>query len=107
MTVMEAGRHILRVGLVLVGLGMGAAFLDPGSAWAISLDEARASGLVCEGPDGLLRQRGGGADVAALVDRINARRMSAYRDTAQREGVSLDKVQAFMGNRLRAKGGCR
>ena len=70
-------------------------------ALAIDLDEARASGLVGERPDGLVGPvtADANAEVRALVENINRARLDAYRALAQKEGTPLEAVQAVAGER--------
>ncbi|MGB0695134.1 MAG: DUF1318 domain-containing protein [Rhodospirillaceae bacterium] len=85
-----------------LALGLVALLAIPASpAHAISLNEARSAGLVCEGPDGLIRKTGGGGDVDALVNATNAQRMAVYQNSASSEGVPVNQIQAVSGAKLR------
>ena len=84
------------VGVVLVALCVGTGF----SAWALSLDEAKAKGQVGEKASGYLGAvTGGNADVQALVSDINQRRRQAYEEIAKRNGTSLNSVETLAGEK--------
>lgn len=90
--------HRLRAAFTAVALMvLGAA----APALALDLDQARATGVVGERPDGLVGAVSGtaNAEVAALVDTINKARLDAYRALAQKEGTPLEAVQAVAGER--------
>ncbi|MCF8483539.1 MAG: YdbL family protein [Rhodospirillum sp.] len=87
-------------GLVL-GASLTLAAVAP--ALAMSLDEARSQGLICEATDGLIRATGGGGDVQALVNSTNAQRMQVYQASASKEGVPVVQIQAVSGEQLRQK----
>lgn len=66
-------------------------------AGALTLEEARSGGLVCEKPDGYLmvvRDTGG---VAAFVEAVNAQRRQEYQRLAAANGVPLAAVQQQAG----------
>lgn len=90
-----ARRTVLAAGAALIAL-----LALAGPAWAQSLDQAKASGLVGERPDGLLGIVQNQAGVQALVDRVNAERMEAYRRIAGENNLSMEVVQARAGARL-------
>jgi uncharacterized protein YdbL (DUF1318 family) len=85
----------------LLALALGAALL-PAAAMALTLDEAKAQGLVGERPDGYLGavQANPSAEVKALVDQVNARRTEVYAKIAKEEGISVVVVAARSGERL-------
>lgn len=86
----------MTVGAVLVALCMGTGF----SAWALSLDEAKAKGQVGEKASGYLGAvTGGNADVQALVSDINQKRKQAYEEIAKRNGTSLNSVETLAGEK--------
>lgn len=90
--------HYLRLvtsALVLLG------FMSAAPAFALDLDQARTAGQIGERPDGLVGAISADAapDVQALVETINSARMDAYRALAQKEGTSLEAVQAVAGER--------
>ncbi|MGE3152970.1 MAG: YdbL family protein [Nitrospiraceae bacterium] len=86
-------RTVLLMTLVLMGLVWGV------SAWALSLDEAKAKGLVGEKPSGYLGVVSGGADVQALVNDINQKRRQAYGDIASRNKTDLKDVETLAGEK--------
>ena len=89
-------RICMTVGAVLVVLCVGTGF----SAWALSLDEAKAKGQVGEKASGYLGAvTGGSADVQALVSDINQKRRQAYEEIAKRNGTSLDSVETLAGEK--------
>jgi uncharacterized protein YdbL (DUF1318 family) len=69
----------------------------PGVAYALDLNSARSQGLVGERADGLIGPIATTSEVNALVQSINAERMSGYRDIAQKEGTKVEAVQAISG----------
>lgn len=79
----------------LIGL---VAFAAP--AWAQTVAEAKDAGLIGERPDGLLGVVQASAAAQALVDRVNAERMTAYRNIAAQNNLPLDVVQARAGAQL-------
>lgn len=86
----------MMVGAVLVALCVGTGF----SAWALSLDEAKAKGQVGEKASGYLGAvTGGNADVQALVSDINQKRKQAYEEIAKRNGTSLNSVETLAGEK--------
>lgn len=86
----------MTVGVVLVALCVGTWF----SAWALSLDEAKAKGQVGEKASGYLGAvTSGNADVQALVSDINQKRKQAYEEIARRNGTSLNSVETLAGEK--------
>ena len=77
--------------------------LGAGPAWAqMTLDQAKAAGLVGERPDGLVGAVDGaaGADVRALVDSVNAQRLEHYAEIAAGNNSTVEAVQAVAGAEL-------
>lgn len=73
-------------------------------AWALSLDEAKASGLVGEQTNGYLGVvQSGSAAAKALASDINAKRKAAYVDGAKSAGVELQVFEVRMGQRLQQR----
>lgn len=66
----------------------------------MSLEQARAAGLVGERPDGLLGVVKGSPEAEALVAGVNARRQAEYREIAKRNGTSPEAVAKVAGERL-------
>lgn len=84
---------------VIVGLFLGIGFVWSIPAWALSLDEAKAKGLVGEKPSGYLGVVSGGGDVQALVKDINQKRRQAYEDIARRNKTNVNDVEALAGEK--------
>ncbi len=68
-------------------------------ASALSLDEAKARGVVGEQSDGYLGIRENTPDVRALAADINARRRSEYQNIAQKNNTSVASVEALAGKK--------
>jgi uncharacterized protein YdbL (DUF1318 family) len=79
--------------LVLTGLVWGI------PAWALSLEEAKAKGLVGEKPSGYLGVVSGGGDVQVLVNDINQKRRQAYEDIANRNKTNIKDVETLAGEK--------
>lgn len=71
-------------------------------AHALSLDDAKAQGLIGERSTGYLGIVTGSpsADVKKLVQQINAKRRSLYQTKASKAGVSLEVMELRTGQRL-------
>jgi uncharacterized protein YdbL (DUF1318 family) len=72
------------------------------TAFALTLDEAKAQGLVGERPDGFVGivDPKAPAEVRALVEEVNAKRREAYAQIAKKNGVPFDAVAALAGKKL-------
>jgi len=72
-----------------------------GSAWALSLHQAKAQGLVGEQPNGYLGVVAGHDTPAArsLVQSINAKRRQVYQEIARRNGTALHNVEVLAGKK--------
>lgn len=70
-------------------------------AYAQSLDELRSSGAVGERYDGLLVQRSGGSNVAAVVKSVNAKRRAIYQQRAATSGATATQVGQVYANQIR------
>ena len=68
-------------------------------AFALSLDEAKAKGLVGEKPSGYLGAVTSSGEVQALVTDINGKRRKAYEEIAKRNGTALSAVEALAGQK--------
>jgi len=81
--------------VMLAGLGWSA------PSWAISLQDAKAQGLVGEQPNGYLDlvKADAAADVKALMHDINAARKKEYQSIAQRNKTELSVVEALAGKK--------
>jgi uncharacterized protein YdbL (DUF1318 family) len=82
-------------------LGMVAlSFCLVSTAFAISLDEAKAKGLVGEKPNGYLGMvNPSGGEVQALMNDINEKRRQAYEEIAKRNKTPLKAVEALAGQK--------
>jgi len=70
------------------------------SAFALSLDEAKAKGLVGEKANGYLGVvNPSHAEVQALVQDVNQKRRQAYEDIAKRNRTSLQAVETLAGEK--------
>ena len=75
-----------------------AAIVSP--AYAISLEEAKAKGLVGEKPNGYLGTvNPSGPEVQALTSDVNQKRREAYKDIARRNGTQLEAVETLAGEK--------
>ncbi len=93
-------------GLALLGL-MGMLLVAAPLA-ALTLDEARARGLVGETANGLLVPMNTGRGISAptvrqLVDKVNRQRRQTYDNIARKRGTSVGAVQAIAADRLRGR----
>ncbi len=87
--------------LFALTLALGAvAFFMPSQAFALDLASAKQQGLVGEKPDGLVGAVSGGAEVQQIVAETNAGRMKVYKDTAAKQGVPVEQVQAIAAQKL-------
>ncbi len=84
------------LGLITVLLSASIAFA------AMTLGSAKKQGLIGERPDGLLGivVPSPAADVAALVDSVNAERIEKYKAIAAKNGTAVDQVRALAGKKL-------
>ena len=74
------------------------ALLSP--AYAVSLEEAKANGLVGEKPNGYLGMvKPSGPDVQALTNEVNQKRRQAYEDIARLNRTPLEAVEALAGEK--------
>lgn len=68
--------------------------------YALTLEEAKAKGLVGEKVNGYLGLVvPGNADAQALVREINQKRRQAYEEIASRDGANLSAVEALAGEK--------
>ena len=68
-------------------------------AFGVTLGDAKSQGLVGEQPDGLLGIVENSAEVAALVEDINSRRMAAYRKIATKNSTDVEAVKHLAGKK--------
>ena len=77
---------------------LGLATISPASA--LSLEEAKAKGLVGEKPNGYLGAvHPSVSDVQALTNDVNQKRREAYEDIAKRHRTQLDAVETLAGEK--------
>lgn len=70
------------------------------SAFALSLDEAKANGLVGEKPNGYLGAvNPSNAEAQALIEDVNQKRRQAYEEIAKRNGTNVQAVQMLAGEK--------
>lgn len=76
--------------------------LIAGAAAAGPLDDAKASGLVGERPDGYLGIVPSTVplEVSQLVEEVNAQRRAAYADIAAKNGTSVEAVGVLTAEKL-------
>lgn len=87
---------------MMVMLGLLCAFISA-PALALTLDEAKAQGLVGEQVDGYVAAMNPSPspEVAALVQSTNEGRRRVYADIAQRNGISVEEVGVLSAEKLR------
>lgn len=72
----------------------------PVGAWALSLEEAKAKGLVGEKPSGYLGLvNPADRDAQVLVNEVNQKRRQAYEEIARRNGTNLSQVELLAGEK--------
>lgn len=69
------------------------------SAWALSLDDAKAKGLVGEQPNGYLAAVAGQSspEVDAMIQSVNQQRHQRYQDIAKKNNTTLAAVEVLAG----------
>lgn len=67
------------------------------SVWALDLQQAKQQGLIGEQQNGLVGAVQSNAQVNAIVNDINRKRLENYQDIARRTGTSLAVVQSRAG----------
>jgi len=74
-------------------------------SWALSLNDAKAQGLIGERSNGYLGIVVGNPQTAVkrLVEDINRKRRTAYQDKARKAGVDLQVIELRVGQRLRER----
>ena len=71
-----------------------------GSAFGLSLEEAKTKGLVGEKSNGYLGVvNPGSQEVQSLTDEVNEKRRQAYQDIAARNKTPLETVEALAGEK--------
>jgi uncharacterized protein YdbL (DUF1318 family) len=69
------------------------------TAHALSLDEAKGSGVVGETPSGYLEVIQQSPDVSALVKEVNSKRHEQYEGIAQKNSTPLKAVEELAGKK--------
>ena len=70
------------------------------SAFALSLDEAKANGLVGEQSNGYLGAvNPANAEAQALIQEVNQKRRQAYEDIAKRNSTNIRAVETLAGEK--------
>ena len=88
-------RHSLVAALLAAGL------LAASPAAAISLDQARAQGLVGETARGYIAPvQSATPEVTQLVNQVNAGRRAEYQKVSQRNGLPVDQVEILAAQKL-------
>ncbi len=75
------------------------------SAWALDLDDAKASGLVGETPTGYLAavSDSPSAEVTALVNEVNSKRKKQYGEIASKRNIPLNAVEKLAAKKAYEK----
>jgi len=92
---MKLVKQFIRVFLITLALIQG--------AWAVSLDEAKASGWVGERYTGYLGIVSNQDKVSGLVKDVNNKRKLNYNKLAIDNGISLEKVEKLAGKKVISK----
>lgn len=69
------------------------------SACALELSDAKDQGLVGEQSNGLLGVVVASKEVSSLVKEINAKRITQYKQIAEKNGMTLDQVSILAGEK--------
>lgn len=87
-------RLTIHAAILLISL-----FLIFPTAWALSLGEAKAKGMVGERPNGYLGavSRKASADVHSLIASVNQQRKQKYQEIAKRNKTNLQAVEILAG----------
>lgn len=82
-----------------IGLVVWSFWIVP-AVFALSLEEAKAKGLVGEKPNGYLGTVSSpGPEVQSLTNDVNQKRRQAYEDIARRNRAPLDAIEALAGEK--------
>lgn len=91
---MTTWNRVITIGVVLWGL----VAVQP--LYALTLDEAKAKGLVGEKSNGYLGLVSpGNGEAQALANEVNQKRRQAYEEIARRNGTSMSAVEALAGEK--------
>jgi uncharacterized protein YdbL (DUF1318 family) len=85
---------------IMAVMALSALCFASNAAWAIDLSQARAQGVVGENKVGYVEKLGGGADVAAMVADVNAKRLAEYKRISAENGQSVDVVAKLAANQI-------
>ncbi|ARU56069.1 hypothetical protein OLMES_1995 [Oleiphilus messinensis] len=84
--------------VIRIFLMLGLLFSLP--SWAISLEDAKAQGMIGEQPNGYIGAVKGNTRAAGLIKEINAKREEAYQRIATKRGISIEQVAKLAGKKL-------
>lgn len=98
MLISRAGTHFCKTQRLLTAI-MLCLLLAPMSAFALSLDEAKAKGLVGEEPTGYLGAVASSSEVGPLVQEINSKRRQKYQQIAEQNRTAVAAVEALAGQK--------
>jgi uncharacterized protein YdbL (DUF1318 family) len=70
------------------------------NAFGLTLDEAKANGLVGEQNDGYVGVVSNTPEASALAAEVNEKRKEAYGKVAQKNGIAIAKVAELAGKKL-------
>ncbi|MFO0774273.1 MAG: YdbL family protein [Nitrospiraceae bacterium] len=90
---MRSGRYSVACAAAL------AIVLSGMSAWALTLDDAKAKGIVGEKPTGYLGIVTSHPEAQALVADINTKRRAAYEEIARRNGAKVEQIETLAGEK--------
>jgi uncharacterized protein YdbL (DUF1318 family) len=74
-------------------------FLSSTAAHALSLDEAKGTGVVGETPSGYLEVVQQSPDASVLVKEVNSKRREQYEGIAQKNSTPLKAVEELAGRK--------
>ena len=88
--------------MLLLGMVLSLGF--SGLAWAQSLDDAKAQGLIGEKVDGYVAAvtANPAPEIQALIQSTNDGRRKVYADLAQRNGITVEAVGILSAEKLHA-----
>jgi uncharacterized protein len=91
----------------IVSISMFVTLFISGMAFAITLDEAKAQGLIGEKVDGYVAAviANPSAEIEELIRTTNEGRRQVYADLAQRNNITIEAVGIVSAEKLREKAG--
>lgn len=96
---MQRNRTLKALAILLLTMLAGIAAAP--SAFALSLEQARSSGLVGETARGYIAPvKAGTPEITQLVNSVNAGRRAEYQRVAQRTGSSLEQVEILAAQKI-------